>query len=215
MCFKRFLRSLLLIFVLTFVLFNANASQQLKMVFTVSMDNPATGIYQVKLLCEGLKEGQNDFKMPTWMPGYYQIMNYADDVQNLTIKDLKRNSVQWERANHNTWRVYNKQQAALLITYDVKTTRSFVATNYLNAEYGFIAPPGMFLHVADSLNVPVTVNLQLYPGWKKVATGLEKVKGKSYSFYAPNFDVLYDSPMLMGNIEELPSFSVRGVPHYL
>ncbi|MBG6234735.1 putative metalloprotease with PDZ domain [Pedobacter sp. CAN_A7] len=214
MCIKKILRPVLLCLVLTFVLFDVKASEQLKMVFTIAMDNPASGIYQAELRCEGLKEGQNDFKMPVWMPGYYQIMNYADDVQNMTIKDLKGNTIPWERANHNTWRVYNKQQSTLLITYHVKTSRSFVATNYLNADRGFIAPTGMFLHVADRLNVPVTVNLKLSPGWGKVATGLEKIKGKAFSFYAPDFDVLYDSPMLMGNIEEFPSFSVRGVPHY-
>jgi predicted metalloprotease with PDZ domain len=39
------------------------------------------------------------------------------------------------------------------------------------------------------------------------------VGGVQY-FKAADFDVLYDSPILMGELEELPSFTVRGVPHY-
>ncbi|RYF56883.1 MAG: hypothetical protein EOO39_36115, partial [Cytophagaceae bacterium] len=35
-----------------------------------------------------------------------------------------------------------------------------------------------------------------------------------HTFTAPTFDVLYDSPMLMGELEQLPAFTVRGVPHY-
>jgi predicted metalloprotease with PDZ domain len=47
-----------------------------------------------------------------------------------------------------------------------------------------------------------------------VATGLDSIPGKQHTFYAANFDVLYDSPLLMGELEELPVFFVKGKPHY-
>lgn len=192
----------------------AQKAAQPELAYTVSMDNPTSNTYQVSLKCNGLTAKQYDFKMPVWMPGYYQILNYANDVHNLKISDEKGNDLKWDKANHNTWRVYSNGSSSIQLTYDVKTTRSFVATNYLNQSRGFIAPTGLFLHLANHINLPVTINLKPYPGWNKVATGLEKVEGKEFTYQAQNFDVLYDSPILIGNLEELPSFTVRGIPHY-
>ena len=39
------------------------------MAFTVSMDQPNSHYYHVKLRCEGPKGDAQDFKMPVWMPG--------------------------------------------------------------------------------------------------------------------------------------------------
>jgi predicted metalloprotease with PDZ domain len=52
----------------------------------------------------------------------------------------------------------------------------------------------------------------------QVATGLDTVAGKRFTFSASNFDVLYDSPLLAGNLEKLPAFTVQGMPschHFL
>lgn len=182
--------------------------------YTVSMENPSKNTFQVELLCDGLIAKQYDFKIPVWMPGYYQIMNYANDIQNLSIKNLEGNSIKWDKGNHNTWRVYNNSDKTIKISYEVKTTRSFVATNFLDAERGFIAPTGMFLHIDKQINVPVTVKINPHKDWDKIATGLKKVANEKTTYYASDFDVLYDSPILIGKLEEMPSFTVKGIPHY-
>lgn len=40
------------------------------------------------------------------------------------------------------------------------------------------------------------------------------VTGETDEFTAPDFDILYDSPILIGNLEELPSFKVKGIEHH-
>ncbi|SFG83022.1 M61 family metallopeptidase [Pedobacter insulae] len=206
-------------FFLLFILFisgttngQSNKASRLEMVYTVSMEQPESNTFQVVLNCGGLSENYYDFKIPVWMPGYYQILNYANDIKNLKISDLKGNPVKWDKANHNTWRVYSGGVKAIELNYEVKTNRSFVATNYLNSERAFIAPTGLFMHVADQINVPVTVHIKPYRGWNRIATGLEKIK--EFTYHANDFDILYDSPILIGKLEELPFFTVKGVPHY-
>jgi predicted metalloprotease with PDZ domain len=49
--------------------------------------------------------------------------------------------------------------------------------------------------------------------WSHVVTGLEKSEGKENSYTAPDFDILYDCPILAGNLEELPSFTINGIKH--
>lgn len=190
------------------------AQSQTGMKFTVSMPEPSRQVYNVKFECNGVSRDWVDVKMPVWMPGYYQILNYADNVSNFHVKDQRGDTLHWERANYNTWRIYSNRSAQLNITYDVKAIRNFVATNFLDEQRGFIAPTGTFMHVDGLLNQPATVVIEPYSKWNRVATGLEPVPGKQYTYTATDFDVLYDSPVLTGNLEELPSFTVKGVPHY-
>ncbi|MBC6492225.1 M61 family metallopeptidase [Flavihumibacter stibioxidans] len=181
--------------------------------FRVSVSEPERKLYEVELTCNNLTPGYNDFSMPVWMPGYYQVLPYADQVEGFRVS-AGTDTVRWEKADHNTWRVYNGNEQMLKIIYRVKAGRNFVATNFIDGDHAFIAPTGSFLHLAGRLNQPVEVAVAPYPGWKTVATGLDKLPGDGHRFTAPDFDVLYDSPILMGNLVEFPSFSVKGVPHY-
>jgi predicted metalloprotease with PDZ domain len=201
----------LLLFVLPLF---ATANQKISLSFTVSMQNPAAHTFHVILHCSGLTEKEVEFKLPNWSPGYYQMMNYADNVEHFSAKTIFREPLSWKKTTANGWLLQGVTKNTFIIEYDVKTTRQFVASNYLDAEHGYIIPASMFLHIADRIDLPATVTLEPYTGWNNVATGLDPVNGKPFTYSAPDFDVLYDSPILIGSLEELPSFTVRGVPHY-
>jgi predicted metalloprotease with PDZ domain len=48
------------------------------------------------------------------------------------------------------------------------------------------------------------VTIELNPKWSTVATGLEPISGGApHTYHAADFDVLYDSPILMGSLEVL------------
>src|SRR6185503_15434199 len=79
---------------------------------------------------------------------------------------------------------------------------------------GYIAPPGLYLYPAGFIKHAVTVTIEPYSKWTTVATGLDTIKGKRYTFFSPDYDVLFDSPVLMGNLESFPSFSIKNTPHY-
>ena len=68
------------------------------------------------------------------------------------------------------------------------------------------------MSVAGQIHHPVAVTVVPPPGWKQISTGLDPVRGRPGTFLAPDFDVLYDCPFLMGN-QEVRQFEVRGVPH--
>lgn len=109
----------------------------------------------------------------------------------------------------------NRQRASHLVAYDVLATSSFVANPYLAADRGCIIGTGVFMYIPGQIPHPATVEIKLYPEWTTIATGLDTLApDKPHTFSAPNFDVLYDSPILMGNLESLPSFTIKGVSHY-
>lgn len=181
--------------------------------YTVSMPDPSSHYYHIDLYCSGWINDTIDFKMPKWMPGYYQLMEYAGEVKNLTAKDTKGEVVSVTNTNRNTWRVILKRNTPFSMSYDVKADRKFVANSYLDSTHGYLVPAATFLYINGHVNSPVNLTVKLYSNWDKIATGLDPVAGKMNEFTASDFDILYDCPILMGKLEELPEFEVNGISH--
>lgn len=57
------------------------------MAFEVTMEHPADHLFHVVFRCDGLGGETQDFKLPAWTPGFYQIMNYADNLQSFRAAD--------------------------------------------------------------------------------------------------------------------------------
>lgn len=183
------------------------------LVYTVTPD-PASNLFHVSLRCSGFEKEYLDLKMPAWTPGYYQIMNYADNVMNFKVIADGR-PVKWEKTGLNRWRIFNTQKEnELEILYEIKTSRAFVATSYMDQDRAYITPGSIFFYIDGYLQHPVKVSFAI-PDGDLIATGLESedASGRSRSFSAPDFDVLYDCPVLMGKLEALPSFEIQGVNH--
>ena len=200
------------LFVLVFALAIPASAADAAWTFTVSMARPAEHLFHVALRCEGMKGEMLDFKMPAWMPGFYRILDYESNVSNFRAADSAGRALPWEKVTRNAWRVVAGNAAVVMVEYDVFGNVNFAAQNFLDEKRAFIAPPGLFLHAAGQIRHPVTVVLDLPAGWTNIATGLDPVPGRPRTYRAPDFDVLYDCPILMGNQESL-TFEVKGVPH--
>lgn len=201
--------------VVLFLLLSASVClAQGKMAFTVSMPQPSNHTYHVTFRCEGLQGELQDFKMPQWSPGYYGIGDYARFVSNFHARDAAGHELAWEKVTKNTWRVVAANASTVVLDYDVFGNTSFAANNYLGDDRGYLSPSGLLVNLAGHLQHPVTVTIHMPANWTKISTGLEEVRGEKNTFEAPDFDVLYDSPILIGNQERL-EFEVKGVPHYV
>jgi len=181
--------------------------------YSVSMPEPSNHLFHVTLFCSGLKEDTIDFKMPRWMPGYYQIMEYPDEVRNFSANSMKGKDVHAIKKDKNTWRVIPGENSSFSISYDVYSDKKFVASNYLDTTHGYIVTAATFMYIDGHLDIPVNLQIMPFTGWKDIATGLDRVAGKINEFTAPDFDILYDCPILIGNLQELPSFEIKGVVH--
>ena len=197
-----------------FLLFSISISaQKSSLVYTVKMDNPEWHFFHVQLTCKGIKKEFIDFKMPAWTPGYYQKMDFAKNLEKLKATDETGKDLKWEKINDNTWRVSSNNSNTVILSYEIKTVRPFVATAYLDETRAYILPASVFLHIDKMINHPVHVKVVPDGKWTRVATGLDSLPGKKFTYAATDFDILYDSPILVGNLEELTPFKIRGVTH--
>ena len=178
------------------------------------MPQPAAHVFHVTLRADGLAGELLDLKMPAWMPGFYRIMDYQKFVSNFRAADGSGRPLDWEKITRNGWRVVASGAPTVVVDYDVFGNTSFAANNFLDETRAFIAPPGMFLYPDGRLQTPVTVTIELPAGWTRIGTGLDPVPGRAATFTAPDFDTLYDCPILLGN-QEVRTFEVKGVPHTL
>lgn len=181
--------------------------------FTISMDNPSNHTFHVTLQYSGKSGDSLLFKLPDWTPGYYQLMDYASGIQNFTAKTAKGKNLRWEKSGKTGWSIASKGATEIQLEYDVLTTRKFVAMSYLDEEHGYITPASAFMYLSGHINLPAEVTVKPYKNWNRVTTGLDSVPNKKFVYVAPDFDILYDSPILTGNLEELPAFYVKGIPH--
>jgi predicted metalloprotease with PDZ domain len=180
--------------------------------YTVSMNRPTEHLFHVSLRCEGLAAETVDLRMPAWMPGFYKILDYQAYVSGFRAADGKGRALPWEKVTRSTWRIVSGGAPVLVVEYDVLGNVHFAARNNIDATRAFIAPPGMFLYSPGRLQRPVTVVLRHPDSWKTITTGLDPVSGRPGTFTAPDFDTLYDCPILLGS-QECLEFTVQGVPH--
>ncbi|MBB2147253.1 M61 family peptidase [Pedobacter sp. LMG 31464] len=200
----------LLCFALLNVL-NVEAQQKASINYTVSMENPEQQMFQVSMKTS--INTSTDFIMPVWTPGYYQKMNFAQSVSNFEVKNKAGATLKWTKKDEDTWTIDATNQTDITITYTVKATRAFVAASYLGTDRAYIIPGALFLYPDGKINQSSSVKINPINNWT-IATGLAKVKDQANTYYASDFDILYDSPLLVGPLESLPQFTVKGIPHY-
>lgn len=196
-------------------------SQQLTPFFQykVSILQPESHAYTVTLHTGNWDQDTVVFKMPNWMPGYYQIMSYGKSVENMTVTADNGEKLAYFQKNDHSWAVYGVRNRPFRLEYRVKTERQFVATSYVDTARAYIIPENSFLYVDGQLATPATVQLdfpRIFDAHPKVAvaTGLAPLAtGSAYTYRADNFDILYDCPLLIGDLQELPPFEVQGRTH--
>lgn len=181
--------------------------------YSVSISHPETHGYQVELNSSGWDRDTIQFQLPNWMPGYYQFMNYYNDLSGMTAKNVDGKEINVEQINPFTWEVTGVKNQAFSLSYDIQTSKQFVANSYVDKAHAYLIPTNSFLYVQDQVNIPVTVKIFKNSDWKDIATGLEVIVGAAHVYAASDFDVLFDSPILIGNLEELPAFQVKGISH--
>jgi predicted metalloprotease with PDZ domain len=206
-------RALLLDMALFLLVFCGLASAaETTMAITVSMEDPHTHYYHVALRCEGFTGETQDFKLPAWTPGYYRIMDYAKNVLNFKAEDSNGNALDWVKTTKNTWKVISGKADPFIVSYDIYAFSRSVADSFLDDRRAFICPTGVFMHVEGHLDQPVSVSFRPNDPTHIVSTGLDPIEGKPNTFAAPDFDILYDCPVLIGS-HEILRFDVHGIPH--
>jgi predicted metalloprotease with PDZ domain len=171
--------------------------------YVLSMPDPQTHLFHVRMEVRGAPGEFVDFVMPVWTPGSYKVRDFARHVQ-----DFSAGPHPWKKLDKSRWRVF--AGGDITVEYRVWAFELSVQTSHLDAEHGYVNGAGVFFYADGHKDAPVTLEVRAPRGWR-VATGLDR---RGRLFTAPNYDILVDCPLEIGTFRER-SFKVRGVPHRL
>lgn len=178
--------------------------------FELSFSEPQAHYVDVKMTINGFQDREYiDIKMPVWAPGSYLIREFAKNVERLSASN-STGKLRTQKVSKNTWRIYNPTEN-ITVAYSVYGFEISVRTSFIDASRAFLSPVGTFFYVDEYLDLETQVQINLYPGWTTISTGLAKTTGIN-TYYAANFDILFDSPIEIGT-QDTWSFDIDGILH--
>ncbi len=187
------------------------AKAQVKIGFEVSFKEPQAHYAEVQMNISGLAKDYVDVKMPVWTPGSYLVREFEKSVEEFKATAAGK-PAKVEKVSKNTWRIFSAKASNIKINYRVYAFEISVRTPFIDESHAFLSPTGIFMHPDGMIKSPSTVKIIPFKTWSKVSTGLPPVAGQQFTYQASDFDILYDSPIEVGN-QDVFEFMAAGVRH--
>jgi predicted metalloprotease with PDZ domain len=203
---KKFFATL---FFITYILMNTNtgyAAEQVKINYTISFPEAQAHYADVEMTISGLAQQTLDLKMPVWAPGSYLVREFTRNIESLNVSAAGK-TLPVVKTRKNIWHVNIAGKSTVTVRYRLYAFEVSVRTSFIDAEHAFLSSPDVFIYPAGMLKNPSTVRIVPYKGWTTVSTSLEKVNGDAFTRTAPDYDILFDSPLEVGT-QDVFSFKV-------
>ncbi len=179
--------------------------------YELSMDQPHTHYFDVKMSISGVDKDSLVVKMPVWTPGSYLVREFAKNIDYFQVEDDAGNPIPFEKVRKNSWHIKNEGKT-VHVKYNVYSFEHSVRTSWLDSDHGYINGASVFMFVDGMLDVPSTINIKPHPSFKMITTPLKPTGNDQWTLHCPDYDTLVDSPIEIGT-HELIKFEAGGIPH--
>ena len=142
----------------------------------------------------------------------YMVREFPKNIEGFSASDTKGNVLISDKINKSTWEIATKNNSTIKINYRVYAFEMSVRTSFVDAEQAFLNGSSVFMYVDKMLNLPSTIEIVPNKNWKQITTTLDVVNGNKWMLTAPDYDMIADSPIEIGNYE-LIEFKAAGVNH--
>ncbi len=203
--------SLVFIIPITFMSIKSMAQSNSDIAFEVSFTEPQAHYIDVKMIINNIKKDEVILKMPVWAPGSYLVREFSKNVEDFSAT-ANNQEISSAKVRKNAWKINTKGKKSITVKYRVYSFEVSVRTSFVDESHAFLSSTGVFMYPEGGVDQPSTVTIIPHKNWKKVSTGLAPVAGKNFTYYAKNFDWLFDSPIQVGN-QDVFEFNAAGVRH--
>lgn len=187
-----------------------------KLTYHLSMPQPNSHYFAVKIQVAENNSAVQTFKMPVWTPGSYLVREFSKNLNQVKALDAEGNQLVVKKKSKNTWEVQCDGKANFSLFYEVYAFELSVRTPYLDNTHGFVAGAGVFMYTEETRNQQGILKIYPHASFKKISTALLSADFKSepgvQSFVFSDYDQLVDSPIEIGNQQEF-NFLAAGVRH--
>ena len=203
-------------FLLLLLLWLPFAMQASKLTYHLSMPQPNSHYFAVKIDVQENTAAAQEFKLPVWTPGSYLVREFSKNLNQVRAIDAQGKELTVKKKAKNAWEVQCNGAASYTVFYEVYAFELSVRTPYLDNTHGFVAGAGVFMYTEETRNQLGVLKIYPHASLKKVSTALAPADFKSepgcQSFVFKDYDQLVDSPIEIGNQQEF-SFLAAGVRH--
>jgi predicted metalloprotease with PDZ domain len=188
-----------------------NAAPSAKISYNVTFPQVQAHYVDIEMNIEHINQSTLVLKMPVWTPGSYLVREFAKSVESFTVSDNGK-EIPFVKTRKNWWSITTKGLNHVTIKYKVYCFEVSVRTALVDISHAFLSTSGIFMYPEGMLNQPSTIHIVPFGGWDKVSTSLDMVNNDPFTVHAPNYDILFDSPIEVGN-QDVFGFDAVGV-HY-
>src|SRR6266699_2941434 len=159
---------------------------------------------------------QSRLVIPSWAPGAYRLMDSWQNIRDFAVVTSAGDPLPVHQDSPISWIIDTRGSQRITVRYAAGLTDSVAWRRpnnrwFLRGTSGVIDGPRTFMYLDGFKQLPATLAFEVPPGWR-IATGLTPTTSDSITFTAPNYDVLIDSPMLLGEFLSY-AFRAAGTPH--
>ena len=138
--------------------------------------------------------------LPAWTPGSYSIGNFARFVTRFGARSGS-DSLDWDKTDHDTWRVRATRAANVTVTFDYKADSLDNAMSWSKPDFAFFNGTNLFLYPEGrGTDFTATVAVRTEAAWS-VATGMKSAPPAPRTYTAANYHDLVDMPFFVGRFE--------------
>jgi predicted metalloprotease with PDZ domain len=154
--------------------------------------------------------------IPNWAPGAYRLMDSWQNIRDVVAINATGDSLPIRHDSPISWVIDPKGAARITVRYTagLRDSDQWRRPNnrwFLRSSSGVVDGPRTFMYLDGWKQSPARITFQVPAGWR-VATGLAPTTVDSTTYAAPNYDVLIDSPVLLGRFLTY-RFNAAGTPH--
>ena len=214
MAAKKLMKQICLVVLVVFLDLNWSLAADENIEYVLKMTEPQTHYFQVEMRLKNFKSDQLDLKMPVWAPGSYLVREFSKNVESFSVKNISGEPLVSHKVSKNTWRIFKNNQEDIVVTYKIYAFEASVRTSFLDDAHGFVNGSSVFMFVDKYQHLSATLQIIPCTGWEKITTALKSIEAERNKFYVPNYDILVDSPIEIGNQTEF-EFEANGIPHHM
>jgi len=153
--------------------------------------------------------------IPNWAPGAYRLMDSGQNIGAFGAFTTAGDTLPVTRDSDISWTLDTRGASSIVVRYSAALpdpVQWHRPNNrwFLRATSGMIDGPRTYMYLDGWKLTPAQVTFRLPAGWR-IGTGLVPTTD-STTYWAPSYDVLIDSPVLVGRFSTY-RFTARGVPH--
>jgi len=165
--------------------------------YTVLLANPAQHLVDIQI---SLRPGpaERELQLPVWN-ALYQIRDFAQYINWIRAKDAAGNPLAIHALTSSRWKISGATNGAT-IEYEMYVDSGGPFGAQLNLHHAFFNLAEILMYPVDARNDPLTLHFSQLPSEWRIAIPLTPV---GHQFQAENYDRLVDSPVEIGEFQEV------------